>query len=49
MFKEVTDILFYDGEYNVYPQATFFLKNVGGFEISALFFGHAQSTIITLV
>ena len=39
MFKEVTVILFYDGEY--IQKLLFSKKNIGGFEVSALFFGHA--------
>jgi len=42
MFKEVTDILFYDGEY--IQKILFSKQNIGGFEVSALFFGHAQPT-----
>jgi hypothetical protein len=38
MFKEVTVILFYDGEY--IQKLLFSKKNIGGFEVSALFFGH---------
>jgi hypothetical protein len=39
MFKEVTVILFYDGEY--IQKLLFSKTNIGGFEVSALFFGHA--------
>jgi hypothetical protein len=45
MFKEVTVILLYDGEY--IQKVLFRQKNIGGFEVSALFFGHAWLVMLS--